>query len=654
MSPSRKRFVVSLAENEQSRTLINERKQIAFVLTPTELDPGYELHKTVHPVIWAVYDCSFGQPQTLDCDLTLGVATVRKEPDGSVVTPLTRVVPVGHYTALTRIHQRFEWCDVARLREDMPTTIIVNNDSGVEQAFAICLAMVEKFEYLPKFAPIVLFNRIPRYIKVKGSFNVQAYCGTNIKEMQQVHADKLEQINDERGNPWSVSLDDLSTVTSLHVSKSGSGQICISAQENEVSAANREMVDEVGQLKAKLKDFHYQVTRALGNDYLAVSRLKTDVLKIASQADSVSQNLDNTTGKVDNVGDKVEEMAVKVSECVKAIASLRAPESTKKDLAMRMEEVASTVQDLSKLHSSIKTMEEKMHGLGDSLQGLPKLQSNVGKLAEQVQELSEDMSSVNTNISSINNRVSGVNKKVETNEESLASVERSVVGMRRTIVDTGDEVKQTSKSVKDIIAALQNKADTSDLIKIQTDAQNTTSRVTVLEEGAVGIRGKLGHMGGRIEGVDGGLKAVKETVEGLTEKAETMTNNHLKMERSIGEVSRRARELEEGVQQLDVAYKNAEAASTKDRAYLRTLRDNLNEVSSTATEARSKATRLQDEIRNMTGEIGLVKRQCMAIEGSVQMVEGSVKAVDQNVQNVEREFRNMGVRSFMKGVWGRG
>ncbi|THH21611.1 hypothetical protein EUX98_g8332 [Antrodiella citrinella] len=578
---SRKCFVVSLAENEQSKTLINERKQIAFVLTPTELDPGYELHKTVHPVIWAVYDCSFGQPQTLDWDLNLGVATVRKEPDGSVVTPLTRVVPVGHYTSLTRSHQRLEWCDVARLREDMPTTIIVNNDSGLEQAFAICLAMVEKFQDLPKFAPIVLFNRIPSYIKVKGSFNVQAYCGTNIKERQQVHADKLEQIKDEHGNPWSISLDDLSKVTSLHVSKSGSGQICISTQEN-----------EVGQLKAKLKDFQYQVTRALGTDYLAVSRLKTDILNITHQMDSVKEDVDKTTGRVDKVIDRVNEMEIKVSECVEAIALLRTPESMKKILALRIGEVASAVQDMSRLHSSIKTMEENMHGLGNSLQGLPNLRSDVCQLAGQVQQLSQEMSSVDTRFSNINKRVLGVTQKVGTNEENLASVERSVADMRRTIVDAGNDVKQAPKSVKDVITALQKKADTSDLIKVQIDTQSITSRVTQLEEGAVDIRDKLGEMSGRIEEVDGGLNVVKETVEGLTEKAQTMTNNH---SRNIGELTQRAQRSEEGIQQLNVAYQRGEAASTKDRAELRALHNNLEGVSSTATEACSKAARLQGE-----------------------------------------------------------
>ncbi|TCD71398.1 hypothetical protein EIP91_010104 [Steccherinum ochraceum] len=91
---SRKRFVVSLAEDKHSRTLSEEEWQIAFVLIPTDLSGPHELFKTVHPVVWEVYDCTFGEPQTFDCDLTLGVSTVRKEPGDFVVPVLSRTMPV--------------------------------------------------------------------------------------------------------------------------------------------------------------------------------------------------------------------------------------------------------------------------------------------------------------------------------------------------------------------------------------------------------------------------------------------------------------------------------------------------------------------------------------------------------------------------------
>lgn len=110
--------------------------------------------------------------------------------------------------------------------------------------------------------------------------------------------------------------------------------------------------------------------------------------------------------------------------------------------------------------------------------------------------------------------------------------------------------------------------------------------------------------------------------------------------------------VEQSVHQLTEARRTAPAALSAKQ--LRELRDQIGQVQGVAREAHRKTTGLETDVQGVKGDMGIVRRQVFALEGNVSMVEGSLKAVDQSVQNMEREFKSMGLKSFVRGVWGRG
>ncbi|KAH8101488.1 hypothetical protein BXZ70DRAFT_96907 [Cristinia sonorae] len=656
---SRKRFVVSLADDAHSQKLSDERCQIAFTLTPTEITENtkpYTLYETVHPTVWSIYDCSYGEPQRLDCDVHLGVATVQKTQDNLIIPSLSRFIPPGYYTALTRIHHRIEWCDVARWRSDMPTTVIITNDSKAEQAFALCLAVVEKYEHEPKFVPITLFNKIPheRRVHVKAEFKLHAYWGTGIREMEQIHKGQLEPVLNDNNDPWEILVDELPTMTAFRISRTSSGRIIISQCESEASNAAREMLEDVGKLKEQLNMLQKSVTNALGTDYGAISRLKRGIDQMTKKADDIRVDLDDSTGKVREFDRKVYSIENTVADCQDAISRLRAPASTRSDLAAQVETISKTLHDLSKaqdmtrVHTSIRVMEEKMQGLGDSLSGLPKLHSNVGQLTVKVQTMTEDMASMDTAVANINRRITTVDSTVQEHDTRVAAVEGTLSGMKRTVAEVQNDVDRTASLVGDVSSQLKEKADVESLEKVQEDVKATATSVKEVGKVAEGARTEIDGMTGKLERVEGSMTRVDGRVKGLIARMEGLEakdtkSDYARVEKSVTDVTRRVGEVEDNVKKLTLTASDV----TSNKAELTALRKSLGEVSTMAQNATRAATTLQANMGGMSSDMGLVKRQVMAIEGNVKMVEGSLKAVDLAVQNVEKEFKNMGLKSFI-------
>ncbi|TCD71424.1 hypothetical protein EIP91_010130 [Steccherinum ochraceum] len=663
---SRKRFTVSLADDSQSRNLMSGQWQIAFTLTPTELAEPYELFKTVHPTIWSVYDCTFathpiGEPQNLDYEEILGVSTFRKETDNSVTPVLSRVIPRGHYTALTRLHNFPQWCDVARFKEDMPTTVIIMNQSKTEQAFALCLAMVEKFQHAPKFAPILCFNKIPneRQLNVKAEFQLRAYCGRGLKEMQQVHmgeSSKMKEIQDEFGNPWSVKLDDLPTMASFRISQNASGSISIRVEDSQTSNASKGMLEDVGQLKQKLDDFQKHVSRALGSDYLAVQRLKMEMQKITDKANNIRAEVDGANGRIDGFGKEVEDVVTRVSECQEALLQLRAPSATRRDLAAQMDEVANTMQGMSQVQGSIKLMEEKMLGLEDSLRGLPRLQNNVGNLATKVHTLTEDVGVIGNSVSSITKRVNKVNDASDDHEAKISAVEQTISTMRRNMVEVEEDIQSVSRSVKSVTNQLSEKADASDLKSVQAEAGGAVSMVRQIGEQAAELQTRWGTMSGRVERVEGSVTAVDGTVKGLVSRIEKVaakgSDDTGRLDRGLSDVGKRVKVMEENLRQFDTGGKNATNSMTAARSEIAALRSKLVEVDGIAQDAHQKSTGALRDVHGLRGDSSVVKRQIVAMENHIKGVEGSLRSVDLCVQNVQKEVQGMGLRGIVRGVWG--
>ncbi|THH27485.1 hypothetical protein EUX98_g6700 [Antrodiella citrinella] len=442
MSPNRKRFVVSLAENEQGKTLLNQRKQIAFCLIPTELEEGHELFKTV-PVIWAMYDC---HPKTFECGSTIGVATVKKKSDGSVIPSERRVVPVGYYTELT---SRSTWSDVTRLREDMPATIIINNDSGVKRDLAICETYFVASACTRNWTKYNI-SEIP----------VRAYCGTGLKEMQKVRRD-VEQVKDEFGNPWSVSLDDLPAVTSFQVSRLSSGETFIAVEDHSVIRSNNQMIDEIAQLKATLQVFQNQVTRALGNDLLGVQRLTAE--------------LHGTNGKVDKIEETVETRVASIESTVSSVRrALGETEDEVRQISQSVNDFATTLQDKANVgdlntlqteieHDAVKVQQIEGHVVA--------IHNKLGAMGAQIERAEESARAVA-------DTVRGLAEKTQGMASNHSRIERTVARMTQRVMQCETTLLEIGPSTWTVVATASNAAEDTELLE---DLQHKLGRLRDLE-----------------------------------------------------------------------------------------------------------------------------------------------------------------------------
>ncbi|TCD71436.1 hypothetical protein EIP91_010142 [Steccherinum ochraceum] len=638
---------------DRLRALLHSNDFIAFSLIPIELAEPYELFKTVHPTIWRIYDCTFGEYQVLTQQfnplspyrfqqgnqslwtMKKGVSIFRKESDNFVTPVLSRIIPRGHYTALTTTRDdRPQWCDIARYKEAMPTTIIIINQSKTEQAFALCLAMTEKFEHAPRFAPIFCFDKIPneRQLSVKAEFQLRAYCGRGLKEMQQVHVgdnSSMKEVQDEFGNPWSVKLDDLPTMASFQISQNASGSISIKVEDTQTSNASKGMLEDVGQLKQKLEDFQKHVSRALGSDYLAVQRLRIEMQKITDKANTIRTEVNGTNGRIDGFGKEVEDVVTRVSECQEALLQLRAPSATRRDLAAQMDEVASTMQGMSQVQGSIKLMEEKMLGLEGLLRGLPKLQNNVGTLSTTVQTMIEDVGVIGNSVSSITKRVNKISDTSDNHEAKISAVEQAISIVRRNAVEVEEDVQSVSRSVQFVTNQLSEKADVNDLKIVQAEAGSATSMVRHIGEQAAQLQALLATMNGRVQRVEGSVAAVDETAKSLVSKIERVatkgSDDSDRLERDLSDVGKRVKEMEEN----SAARSETAALSSK-----------LVEVESIAQDTYQNSTSV---LRDVHIDSELLKQQIVALENSFKGLHGCIGAVGVVVRELQagQEQRNI-------------
>lgn len=289
---------------------------------------------------------------------------------------------------------------------------------------------------------------------------------------------------------------------------SGSAVITVE-EEVQIAPGNTEILQDVGVLKERLRDIQLHVSRALGNESLALQRLRKEVQRLNDKTEFLKADVEGGNARADAVGRAVVDIVTEVVQ---------------------------------------------------SREATTKLQKNVERVAGETQTLFTDVGRMASTVSSMHQRITAVGEKVQDVELKIG-----------TIDGISEESRQISQSVRDIRGQLRAKASTSDLEtirrelavkmnQVEGDARETKTSLGTIENRVDSVAGSTKTFQGNIKLLlekieDDGevprrLKASEETIEKLQLVNKEMKEKHGKVDGEVVEIRKKTKGLDAAMSML--------------------------------------------------------------------------------------------------------
>ncbi|KAI0069892.1 hypothetical protein K474DRAFT_956912 [Panus rudis PR-1116 ss-1] len=599
--------------------------------------------------------------------MDLAICTAEKQSDGCIQTHLSRIVPAGYFTALTRTSNVPHWCAADR-KEDEPTNIVAYNDAQAPESFAISTVVVNKHEWNPSYLPIVIFNPIKHRsgIRVKRSLTLQAFCGQGFKAKKQLYEkDVMMPVLNDRRKPWSLLVDELENITSYCISRKLSGEICIEkADANDGIHVAAKVKQELQVVKARLEALQAQ-SGEMEWIYSEISALK----QLRSRIEELEEQIDRLQGSSrSDDGLFLEKMYSFESELSSIKSKLQSyndvPKSpllgrTRQSLTARLDATEVSSADLGRLHASIARVETRLNGVDKTLETIPAIQEAVTDLQQASDQAFQEIDVVDRAV-----------KAVEIERQSkLAAIERRLQEMNKEVNTVreqsstfGATVRQTEErvgsKVKDLIEQLSKKAEKTEVQNLETVFGHVAQKMRGIEGSTIGLHNSMSDITTRMDKVETGLKDVKGRVQECVAKFEggDLANVQRELRRGFQEVNIHFQRVEGNIQKIESGQATIDtqlkATASKTASDIQRLQTHFQEVERVAKDADQRGRRVESVTGEVKSEVRTWAKKTEVVDAGLRAMNGRFDTIDGGVRELSKEVKQIsGTKFWHTNYW---